>query len=126
MVGDQGGVGGSRRAAAHRVVNDAHAAEARFLPAQPDGGGAVGHGLDAAWGQRRGAWEGGGCSYNNTENCSFNPVRYHLPSALFCTCAKRDRTFVLSLVRSSLPHGSRSIDLLVECPNSHFILSVRD
>lgn len=54
MVRDQRGVGGSRRAAAHRIVDDAHVAEARFLPAQPYGGGAVGHCLDAARGQRRG------------------------------------------------------------------------
>lgn len=53
MIRDQRGVGGSRRAAAHRVVDDAHVAEARFFPAQPDGGGAVGHRLDAARGQRR-------------------------------------------------------------------------
>lgn len=53
MVGDQRGVGGSCRAAAHRVVDDAYVAEPRLLPAQPDGGGGVGRGLDAARGQRR-------------------------------------------------------------------------
>lgn len=61
MIGDQRGVGGSCWAAAHRVVDDAHVAEARFLPPQPDGGGAVGHRLDAAGGQRRGAHGGRRC-----------------------------------------------------------------
>lgn len=54
VVGDQRSVGRSSGAAAHRVVDDAHVAEARLLPAEPDGGGAVDHGLDAAGGQRRG------------------------------------------------------------------------
>lgn len=54
MVGDQRSVGRPSWAAAHRVVDDTHVAEARLLPAEPDGGGAVGHGLDAAGGQRRG------------------------------------------------------------------------
>lgn len=48
VVRDQRGVGGSGRAAAHRVVDDAHRAEARFLPAEPDRRGAVGCGLNTA------------------------------------------------------------------------------
>ena len=52
-VGDQRGVGGAGCAAAHRVVNDADAAEARLLPAQPDGRGAVGCGLYHAGRQGR-------------------------------------------------------------------------
>ena len=55
MIGDQGGIGGSRWAAPHCVVDDSYIAETRFLPAQPDGGGAVDFGLDAAWGHWRGA-----------------------------------------------------------------------
>lgn len=70
MVGHQGGVGRARRAAAHRVVDDPYVAEPRFLPAQPDGGGSVGHGLDAAWGQWRGAWWWCGC-FNASGNTEF-------------------------------------------------------
>lgn len=55
MVGDQRSVGGSCWAAANCVADDAHVAEPGFLPTQPNGGGAVGDGLDSAWGQRRGA-----------------------------------------------------------------------
>lgn len=61
MIGDQRSVGGSRWAAAHCVVDDPYVAEPWFLPAQPDGGGAVGHSLDAAWRQWRGAHGWRGC-----------------------------------------------------------------
>lgn len=50
-IGDKGGVGGSYWAAAHCIVDDANVAEPWFLPSQPDGGGTVGCGLDAAWRQ---------------------------------------------------------------------------
>lgn len=48
MVRDQRCIGGSCWAAAHCVVDDAYIAEARLLPAEPDGGGAVGRGMNVA------------------------------------------------------------------------------
>lgn len=57
-IGDQGGIGGSCWAAADCVVDNAHVAEPWFLPVQPDGGGAVGCGLDDARGQWRRAHGG--------------------------------------------------------------------
>lgn len=51
VVGDERGIAQAGRAAAHRVADDAHRAEARFLPPQPDGGGAVGRGLHTTGGE---------------------------------------------------------------------------
>lgn len=50
MIGDQGCICGSCWAAAYGVVDDAYVAGPWFLPAQPDGGGAVGCSLNTAWG----------------------------------------------------------------------------
>lgn len=51
VVGDEGGVAVASRTVAYGVVNDAYVTERRFLPLQPDGGGAVSLGLNDAGGQ---------------------------------------------------------------------------
>lgn len=71
MVCDHRCVGGSGRAAAHRIVDDAYVAKPRFLPAEPDGGGAIGRGMDAARGPWRGV-RGNRCCHTNTHFFSIN------------------------------------------------------
>lgn len=61
VVGDERGVAVASRTAAYRVVNDAHAAERRFLPLQPDGRGAVSTSFNNARGQRGRVVQGSNC-----------------------------------------------------------------
>lgn len=81
VVGDQRSVGRSGGAAAHRVVDDAHVAEARLLPLEPDGGGAVGHGLDATGGQWR--WHGQLRCWRHTHASLITPLHYLTQEEMF-------------------------------------------
>jgi len=135
VVGYQGCIGGPCWAAAYCVVDDAYIAEPWFLPAEPDRGGAVGPGLNAAWGHWRGV-HGWRCCDIRTHYfpwisqdldmiCHYSLFHSGLNVNICCinlilyghTLAKRSLTSVEVLLRPSLPHHSSSINLLVKCPN---------